>query len=70
MPASKTRYYRRSRISEKVFRSLMKAFAMDLTATDAAELTGLSVRSVDTIYLKIRQRIAEQCEAQSLFRGK
>ena len=70
MSASKTRYYRRSRISEKVFRGLMKAFAMDLTATDAAELTGLSVRSVDTIYLKIRQRIAEQCEAQSLFRGK
>lgn len=69
MFASKNRYYRRSRISEKVFRGLIKAFAMDLTATDAAELTGLSVRSVNDIYLKIRQRIAERCEGQSPFRG-
>ena len=69
MSASKNRYYRRSRISEKVFRGLTKAFAMDLTATDAAELTGLSVRSVNDIYLKIRQRIAEHCEGQSPFRG-
>lgn len=42
---------------------------MDLTATDAAELTGLSVRSVNPIYLKLRQRIAEHCEAQSPLRG-
>ena len=69
MSASKNRYYRRSRISEKAFRGLTKAFAMDLTATDSAELTGLSVRSVNDIYLKIRQRIAEHCEAQSPFRG-
>lgn len=69
MSASKNRYYRRSRISEKVFRGLIKAFAMDLTATDAVELTGLSVRSVNDIYLKIRQRIAEHCEGQSPFLG-
>ena len=69
MNTRKNRYYRRSRIAEPIFRRLIKAFAMDLTATDAAELTGLSVRSVNTIYLKIRQRIAEHCEAQSPFRG-
>jgi len=69
METRKNRYYRRSRIAEPIFRRLIKAFAMDLTATDAAELTGLSVRSVNTIYLKIRQRIAEHCEAQSPFRG-
>jgi len=69
MSASKNRYYRRSRISEWRFRGLIKAFAMDLTATDAAELTGLSVRSVNDIYLKSRQRIAPRCEAQSPFRG-
>ncbi|MEM9346428.1 MAG: IS1595 family transposase [Planctomycetota bacterium] len=69
MKTRKNRYYRRSRIAEPIFRRLIKAFAMDLTATDAAELTGLSVRSVNTIYLKIRQRIAEHCEAQSPFRG-
>lgn len=69
MPTPKNRYYRRSRISEKRFRCLIKAFAMDFTATDAAELTGLSVRSVNEIYLKIRRRIAEHCETQSPFRG-
>ena len=69
MSATKNRYYRRSRIAEKQFRRLIRAFAMDLTATDAAELTGLSVRSTNDIYLKIRRRIAEHCEAQSPFRG-
>ena len=69
MNTVKNRYYRRSRIAEPLFRRLIKAFAMDLTATDAAELTGLSVRSVNDIYLKIRRRIAEHCEAQSPFRG-
>lgn len=69
MNTGKNKYYRRSRISAKVFRRLIRAFAMDLTATDAAELTGLSVRSVNPIYLKVRQRIAEHCEAQSPFRG-
>ena len=69
MDSRKNRYYRRSRISEHGFRRLMKAFAMDLTATDAAELTGLSVRSVNDIYLKLRRRIAAHCEAQSPFRG-
>ncbi|MEM1108099.1 MAG: IS1595 family transposase [Planctomycetota bacterium] len=56
-------------MAEPVFRRLMKAFAMDLTATDAAELTGLSLRSVNTIYLKLRRRIAEHYDAQSPFRG-
>jgi transposase-like protein len=69
MESYRNRYYRRSRISEKVFRGLLKAFAMDLTATDAAELTGLSLRSTNAIYLKLRRRIAAHCEAQSPFRG-
>ena len=63
------RYYRRSRIAEAGFRRLTRAFAMDLTATDAAELTGLSLRSVNDIYLKLRRRIARHCKAQSPFRG-
>lgn len=69
MSTGKNRYYRRSRISEWKFRRLIRAFAMDLTATDAAELTGLSLRSVNDIYLKIRRRIAGHCEAQSPFQG-
>ncbi|HEX7008882.1 MAG TPA: IS1595 family transposase [Phycisphaeraceae bacterium] len=69
MQPCKNKYYRRSRISEKVFRRLIRAFALDLTATDAAELTGLSVRSVNPIYLRLRRRIAEHCELQSPVRG-
>lgn len=41
---------------------------MDLTVTDTAELSGLSVRSTDTIYQRIRVRMA-QCAAQSPFEG-
>ena len=63
------RYYLRSRISEKVFRRIVHAFSMDFTATDAAELTGISLRSVNSIYLKLRRRIAQHCESQNPFRG-
>lgn len=63
------KYYARSRISEKVFRGLIRAFSMDLTATNAAVLTGLSVRRVNDIYLKLRHRIAQHRETQNPFRG-
>ncbi len=63
--ATHNKYYRRSRISEKLFRNLARCFCEDLTATQTARLTGLSVRSVNSIFLKIRRRLAEDCEAQS-----
>jgi transposase-like protein len=44
---------------------VLRCFAQDLTATDSAQLTGLSVRAVNTIFLKIRQRIAPECERLS-----
>jgi len=69
MKQGKNRYYKRSRIAEAPFRRLIRAFALDFTASDAARLTGLSVRSVNSIYLRLRQRIAEHCEAQNPFRG-
>jgi transposase-like protein len=58
-------FYRRSRISAKKFRQLLRLFALDLTATDAAQLTGLTRKTVTTIFLKIRERIAEECERES-----
>ncbi|PJK15342.1 IS1595 family transposase [Lysobacteraceae bacterium NML07-0707] len=66
---SKNRYYRHSKISEAKFRHLLRLFAMDLTATDAAQLCGLSVRSVNTVYQRIRARLAQECAAQSPFSG-
>lgn len=65
----RNRYYRRARISEREFRSFLKMFALDLTASDCARLTGLSVRTVNSLYLKIRRRLAAYCEAQSPFAG-
>ena len=63
------RYYRRSRIAEKKFREIIKYFALDLTANKTAELTGLTHKTVNQIYLKIRQRLAEESQRQSPFSG-
>ena len=60
-------YYRRSKISERKVRQIVRHFALDLTASDAAKLTGLSRRSVTSIFLKIRARIAEECQRASPF---
>lgn len=65
------KYYRRSKIPEWKFRLLVLYFARDLSATDTARLTGLTRKSVTTIFLKIRQRIAQECKRSSpLLEGK
>ena len=61
------RYYRRSKISERKCRQILRHFALDLTASDVAQLTRLSRRSLTTIFLKIRERLAEECERASPF---
>ena len=65
----KNRYYRRSRIAENKFRQIVKYFALDLSASDTARLTGISVRSINNIFIKIRERIAEQCEYHAKLSG-
>ena len=56
------RYYRRSRIPEAKFCELARYFAQDMSATEAAKLTGVTRKSVTSIFLKLRQRIAEERE--------
>ena len=56
------RYYRRSRIPESKFCELAQYFAQDMSATEAAKLTGLTRKSVTSIFLKLRRRIAEERE--------
>ena len=58
-------FYRRSRISAKKFRQLLRLFALDLTATNVAQLTGLTRKTVTTIFLKIRARLVEECARDS-----
>ena len=65
----KNRYYSCSKITEAKFRRLIRCFALDLTASNTAELTGISVRSTNSIFLKIRHRIAEHCELISPLQG-
>ena len=48
-------------------RRLVRHFALDLTATDTAQLTRLSRRSITLIFLRIRERISEECERASPF---
>lgn len=61
----RNRYYRRSKLSAEVFREILKYFCLDLSASDAARLSGVSIRSVNDIYLRLRERLAELCEAEN-----
>ena len=56
------RYFRFSKISEKTFKEILQNFAEDQTATDTANWTDVSVRSVNAIFLRIRERIATSQE--------
>ncbi len=58
----KNRYYSHSRITEEKFWQIILFFAMDFTASDTAKLTNISVRSINTSYIKLHKKIAVQCE--------
>jgi transposase-like protein len=66
---SKNRYYVSSKISEAKFRQIIRLYALDLTASDTARLTGISVRSINNIYLKLRHRLGEICTQGNPFSG-
>jgi transposase-like protein len=61
------RYFRFSKMSEAQFRHLLRCFASDLTATRSAEVTELSVRSVNAIFMRMRKKIAERRDQWSPF---
>jgi len=63
------RYYKCSKISEVKFRFLLRLFALDLTASDAARLTGLSMRSVNEVYLRLRRRLQTWCPVPAELNG-
>ena len=62
----KNKYARRSRNSEGKVRELVRDFAADLTALQAATLSGLSRNTVNRFYRGLRERILVACEAQRL----
>jgi transposase len=65
----KNKYCYRSRISEKKFREIIRYFAIDLEAKKIAELTQISRPTINNILEKIRERLAEICEADQKFSG-
>ena len=65
----KNRYYKSAKISEAKFRHLLRCFSEDLTASSTARMTGINVRSVNSIFIKIRRRMAEMCEEESPLSG-
>ncbi|MCU7868232.1 MAG: IS1595 family transposase [Candidatus Thiodiazotropha sp. (ex Lucinoma borealis)] len=66
---SKNRYYKRSRIAEKKFRQIIRYFSLDFSASDTARLIGISVRSINNIFIKLRIHLAEECEKQAQLVG-
>lgn len=65
----KNKYIVRSRISEAQVRAVVRLFVVDLTATQAAQVTGLNRNTINRIYQDIRERIASACEVVSPFNG-
>lgn len=63
------RYYKSSKINESKFRQIIRYFSLDFSASDTARLTGISVRSINTIYIKLRYRLAQECEKHAELGG-
>ncbi len=64
-----SRYQKRSRISDKQYRAVVRLFCQDLTASQIAELTGLNRNTVNNTLTYVRQCIVRFCEASSPLSG-
>jgi transposase len=62
MMTGRNRYVRQAHVSEAEFRQLLRLFVLDLEATTVAYLTGLSRRTVNRYFHRLRQRLAAECE--------
>lgn len=65
----RNKYVKRSHISEKKFRQLVKLFSLDLDAVQISEITHLNRNTVNRYLKAIRTRIAEFCEVESPVNG-
>jgi len=67
--AQVNRYFVLRRFPRPNLGSVCAVFALDLSATQAARMAGVSVRSVNPIFLRLRRRLAQECELHSPFKG-
>lgn len=63
----KNKYIICSRISEKKFREILKLFCLDIEAKKTSQITGVFRYTINHLYDKIRERIAQDCEQTSPF---
>ena len=63
------KYSYRSRISEAKIRQIVKLFAVDLDASQIAEIAGINRNTSNRYLAAIRERIARHCEAESPVNG-
>jgi len=61
------KYFFRAKISDEKFRTVLRLFCLDMEAKKVAAFTGLNRSTVNNIYTKFRERIAEICERESPF---
>ncbi len=64
-----SRYQKRSRISDKQYRQIVRLFCQDLTASQIAELTGINRNSINHTLTYIRTVIVAYCDATSPLSG-
>ena len=62
--AMRNKYAKRARISEAKIREIVRYVAADLTALQAAALSGLNRNTVNRLYGGVRERMLLACEAQ------
>ena len=67
--AVKNKYAYRSRISEDKIRQIVRLFAVDLDASQIAEVTSLNRNTINRYLAAFRERIAQYCEAESPVSG-
>ena len=65
----RNRYVKRSRISEKKFRQLVKLFSLQLDAVQISALSHLNRNTINRYLAVMRNRIVEFCELDSPLKG-
>ena len=63
------KYYRSAKIGEAKFREVLRCFGEDLTASSTARMTGVTVRSVNDIFIRLRRRLAAISNCKSSLSG-
>ena len=65
----RNKYVKRSRISEKKFRQLVKLFSLDLDAVPISQLSHLNRNTANRYLAALSTRMAEFCELESPLKG-